>query len=287
VAKAAGIDAFLVSWWGKVDDRDRNFERAVLPAAEDQDFKLALLDELAQFHDDTERYATGLAKTLETYAHRPAYLKIDGRPVVTLYQSVPNPGLDPAAFLAVKRRVEADVGPVYWIVDKLEHAAEAAREFGPARAKRIPPEWLEVPGIDSFAFYSTFSHFRAHEYGKLIGKYRWLVESAHRAGRKMILPVHPGHDNSRFSKEPYRMPRRDGETLRDFLRAAEDAGTDGILVTSFNEWPETTVIEPAEGWPDPWLYARILAEWKGIPFREPEAPPVPPSSASPNPAARP
>jgi len=30
-------------------------------------------------------------------------------------------------------------------------------------------------------------------------------------------------------------------------------------LTSFNEWPETTVVEPSSSWPDPYCYLRILA----------------------------
>ncbi|HSA03542.1 MAG TPA: glycoside hydrolase family 99-like domain-containing protein [Candidatus Paceibacterota bacterium] len=68
------------------------------------------------------------------------------------------------------------------------------------------------------------------------------------------------------------MPRRDGQTLRDFLRAANDAGADFIMVTSWNEWPESTVVEPSSSWPDPYLYLKILTEWKGVTFA---APPLP------------
>lgn len=32
--------------------------------------------------------------------------------------------------------------------------------------------------------------------------------------------------------------------------------------SSFNEWPETTVAEPSSSWSDPYLYLKILAEWK-------------------------
>ena len=88
----------------------------------------------------------------------------------------------------------------------------------------------------------------------------------------MLLPVHPGHDNSHFNATPYAMPRRDGETLRDYLRAATDARADFILVTSWNEWPETTVIEPSSSWPDPYRYLKIFAEWKGVSFAAPSLP---------------
>lgn len=70
------------------------------------------------------------------------------------------------------------------------------------------------------------------------------------------------------------MPRRDGETLRDYLRAATDAHADAILVTSWNEWPETTVVEPSSTWEDPYGFLRILAAWRGIAFEPPAGPPV-------------
>ena len=86
--------------------------------------------------------------------------------------------------------------------------------------------------------------------------------------------MHPGHYHSRFSATPYVMPRRDGQTFRDYLRAAEEAGAEAVLVTSWNEWPETTVVEPASTWDDPYLYLRILAEWKGLAFTPPPGPPA-------------
>ena len=52
--------------------------------------------------------------------------------------------------------------------------------------------------MDSFAFYRTFSNFRTHDYDALTGKYRYLTPLAHDAGKKMLLTVHPGHDNSHF-----------------------------------------------------------------------------------------
>ena len=44
------------------------------------------------------------------------------------------------------------------------------------------------------------------------------------------------------------------------------------MVTSWNEWPETTVIEPSSSWADPYLYLKVLAEWKGLTFTPPSLP---------------
>lgn len=272
LAKAAGIDAFLVDWWDSHNELDQNVDRGIVAAVEKHGFKFALLDERAQFHQKLADYQAMLAGALKRYIDLPSYLRIDGRPVVYLYQVAAEPGLTAAEFPLLKKHVETEVGPVYWIVDKIAHDAQAAKAGDLAREKRIPADWLATPGVDSFAFYNTFSNFRAHEYDTLVGKYRYLTKLAHDAGKKMLLPVHPGHDNSHFVDQPYVMPRRDGQTLRDYLRAATDAGADCIMVTSWNEWPESTVVEPSSSWPDPYQYLKILAEWKGVPFT---APPLP------------
>ncbi len=275
LARAAGIDAFLVDWWDAHNGLDKMVDEGIVAACERQGFKFALLDERAQFHNDEGQYRAMLARALRRYKDSPVYLRLDGRPAVYLYQVANDPGLRPETFTELKKHVEAEVGPVYWIVDKIAHDPKAARAGDADRVKCIPKEWLATPGIDSFAFYSTFSNFKAHRYDELIGKYRYLAQLAHGAGKKMLLPAHPGHDNSHFNPAPYVMPRRDGQTLRDYLRAATDAGADFIMVTSWNEWPESTVVEPSSSWPDPYRYLRILAEWKGVAFGAGPLPPLP------------
>jgi hypothetical protein len=275
LAMAAGLDAFLVSWFG--EERMFTSFDLLLEKAEAHGFKVARLDELAQFQPNWERYKAEIVAFLKKYAKHPAYLKIDGRPVVYLYQTTPG-RLTPAQFTELKAHVEERCGLMYWIMDKIAHDHEAQKRGDQDRIKCIPAEWLKTPGIDSLGFYSTFSHFRANTYEELAGKYAYLAQLAHRAGKKMLLPVHPGHDNSRFNQTPYVMERRDGKTLKDFLKAATDAQADFVMVTSWNEWPETTIVEPSSTWPDPYQYLKILAEWKGVTFVPPAAPQTRPGS---------
>jgi len=267
LAKAAGIDAFVVSWFG--EDRMYASFDVLLEKAQLHQFKIAKLDELAQFGGDWENYKRDSVKFLKRYGDQPAYLKIDGKPVVYLYQTN-NARITPAMFTDLKAYVEADYGPVYWIMDKLVHNNRSGGD--PDLLKTIPSEWLNLAGPDSLGLYSTFSHFRANTHAELAGKYAYLTKIAHDAGKKMLLPVHPGHDNSGLSSTPYQMDRRNGDTFRDFLRAATEAKADFVMVTSFNEWPESTVIEPSSSWADPYQYLKILADWKGVTFMKPEEP---------------
>jgi hypothetical protein len=120
--------------------------------------------------------------------------------------------------------------------------------------------------------YGTFSVQRIHTYEDLAPQYAGMAAPAKRRGKSVMLPVHPGLDNSRIQEGSYVIPREDGETMKGYIRAAENTGADALILTSFNEWPETTVVEPAMTWDDPYRYLRVLAEWKGRAFVPPPVP---------------
>jgi len=65
LAKAAGIDAFLVDWWDTHNQLDQNVDCGIVAAAGKLGFKFALLDERAQFHQKSEDYQAMLARTLK------------------------------------------------------------------------------------------------------------------------------------------------------------------------------------------------------------------------------
>lgn len=265
LAKAAGIEAFLVSWWGGANISGAAFEKTVLPVAAEEEFKVAMCSELAQFHHNVNVLARQTAEVLGRTKDSPAYLRLENKPVVYLYQVPFEPKLTIETFNELRRAVEAKVGPVYWLMDKVSNANNRGLNF--------PADWLQVPEIPMFGFYGTFSIKRVWKHDDLAPDYNRLVRQAHAAGKKVFLPAHPGHDNSGFRPDDYFViPRDDGATLRGYLRAITEAGADAVLLTSFNEWPETTIVEPSATWPDPYFYLKILAEWKGGTF---VAPPLP------------
>lgn len=98
LAKSAGIDAFLVDWWDTHNALDQNVDRGIVAAAGKHGFKFALLDERAQFHQKFEDYQAMLTRGLKRYKDHPAYLRIEGKPVVYLYQVASAPGLTAAEF---------------------------------------------------------------------------------------------------------------------------------------------------------------------------------------------
>ena len=262
LAKAAGIEAFVVSWWGGANLSGAAFEKVVLPVAAKEGFKVAMCSELAQFHHDLTAPIDQMAEVLRRTKDSPAYLRVDGKPVVYLYQVPFAPRLTPKTFEELRRGIEAKIGPVYWMMDKIANPQ--------GRGMTFPAEWLKIPEIPMIGFYGTFSVKRIWQYEDLAPVYAHLAQQAHAAGKKVFLPVHPGHDNSGFRPDDYFViPRENGKTLRGYLRAATEARADVVLLTSFNEWPETTVVEPSSSWPDPYQYLKILAAWKGGSFIQP------------------
>ena len=278
LAKAAGIDAFLVDWWGPGSWQAAKglthdaFVDVVLPVAEAEDFKVCLFDETAQFVRNFDEVKEWAALYLARFKDSPAYLHIDGKPVYAVYQVPFAPSLSVDQAEELRSYVEKRVGPVYWIFDKIANGTHP--ETGES-VFVVPEEWLGLHWIDAFMGYGTFSVRRVYKQDALTPLFEGMTSVAHVAGHKVMLPIHPGHDNSKLQEKPWVIPRQNGVTLQGYLEAAQDARADMVLVTSFNEWPETTIVEPSSTWPDPYLYLRILAQWRGTTF---VPPPLPPSS---------
>jgi len=283
LAKAAGIDGFLVDWWATGSWQDpkgltfKAFERAVLPAAEKEGIKVCLFDETPQFVNNLDQCIAWAIQFLRKYKDSPAYLKIDGKPVYCIYQAGLGK-LKPQEGQRFMREVQAGVGPVYWIVDRITYQL-GNKHVGTGLA--ITPGWEKISEIDAFCMYGTFSAFRKYDRSTLARYFKGVARQVHRLDRKVMLPVHPGMDNRKVQLDPYAkkqgkphwtIDRRDGQTLRDYLRAATEAGADIISITSWNEWLETTNIEPAITSPDPYLYLKIIAEHQGNKFVSPSLP---------------
>ena len=84
-AKAAGIDGFLCSWWKGRDQwsqwQSDLFEKVLLPIAQEENFKIAVIDEYAHYNKNFDQLVERVTNHLPRLAAHPAYLKIDGQPV--------------------------------------------------------------------------------------------------------------------------------------------------------------------------------------------------------------
>jgi hypothetical protein len=270
LAKAAGIDGFLCSWWkfkehssAWGDWQSDLFEKVLLPIAKEEDFKVGVIDECAHYVRNFDQLLWRITNNLPRMAMHPAYLRIKGQPAWFVYQ-VWDDWLNADQAERYVSLAEASAGDVFWMFDKLkaESNERGTRMF-------VRPEWLKIGKIDCFGTYSYFGHHRETNAAVIRKLYADFVFDVHRAGKSAELPFLPGHDNTAVAPAPYVVPRTDGATLRTFLAAIDSAKPDIAVVCSFNEWLEMTQIEPSGNWKDPYLYLKIIAQWRGKEWQEP------------------
>jgi len=241
LAQAAGIDGFISSWLGPGTETDRNLI-ALLDLAAENGFNVAIYFETLSHggeQDDHEIFAW-IAYVIRTYGSHPAYMRMDNKPLIVLsttggatfrdWTIVSN-----ALFLQEIKSLQLGMG---------------------YRSSN-----LEL--FDGYHDYAVFS------YPDLFQTYAWAARMARYYPLLMDNPepkifaatVQPGYDDHLL---PDRgggqvQERMDGDTYRATFEAALASDPDWIFITSWNEWWETTQIEPGETYGD--LYLQITREY--------------------------
>ena len=276
LAKAAGIDGFLCSWWNSRREWDQwqsgLFEKVLLPVAAEENFKIGVIDECAHYIRKYDALVQRAVTNLPRLASYPGYLKIDGQPVWFIYQ-VWDDWLTAEQASRYVKTVEEKCGDVFWIFDKM-------KVFGtgqwPNAKMTVYADWLNLPKIDCFGTYSYVGHWRDTNASVIDALYCGFAEDVRNAGKKVQLPAIPGHNNTPVHDAPFLFPRKNGETLKGFLAATDHAKADIVVICSWNEWLEGTTIEPSSSWQDPYLYLKTVAAWRG---KEWKTPPLPPKTS--------
>lgn len=223
-AKDAGITGLIASWWGRKDRTDQQFP-LLLDAADG--LKLAPYIETASTPDGL---AADIAYLVQTYGKHEAWLRLDGKPVIFVFDRIMQTlGIDGWTAAREKAKVDAAfVGPANDIleINDRRHVFDAlhiySMQFPLSDAQTIDPPWCAD-------FYKT-----------------WV--DAQKGLKVTTATVMPGFDDhllpDRTGKRPI-VDRDNGRLFQKLWDAAIAAKPGWILVVSFNEWHEATQIEPS------------------------------------------
>jgi len=223
-AKAAGITGFIASWWGQKDRTNQQFP-LLLDAADG--LKLAPYIETAT---DADALAAEVAYLLENYGKHQAWLRLDGKPVIFIFDRVMQT-LKKAGWTAARRKIggkAAFIGPANDLLQINDRRAVFdglhiySMQFPMATAKTIDASW----GSD---FYTD-----------------WV--KAQKGLKVTTATVMPGYDDHLVPGRPGKRPlvdRDNGQLFQRLWRAAMSARPDWVLIVSFNEWTEASQIEPS------------------------------------------
>lgn len=231
-ARGAGIDAFVVSWWGVGNPTEDNF-KTMLDLARGMDFKLAIDFELTSpFFRSKDDAVRSLRHLISTHAQHPAYLRSEGKPVIFFWRQQLY-SLD--EWQAIRNAVDPERRTI-WILEGLDPTY--LRVFDGLHLYMIA--WAKNPQAE-------------------LNKWPRRIQ-AYGDDKIWVATVNPGADNRKTTQaEKVVRDREGGEYYRETWRAAFSSTPDWIMITSWNEWPEGTMIEPSVTYGN--LYLDITREY--------------------------
>lgn len=264
-AKAAGIDAFLVAWYGPGENNQTESNlAALLEEASARSFRIGVLVETdSPFFGSAEDVSAALSHLISVHAAHPFYLRVDGRPVVFFWR--------PTVYsVDTWRSIRGGADPSYtniWI------------------SEGVDTSYLQV--FDGHYLYSNTWNPPANLEATNL-KFANLVASASQdtgKAKHWVATVMPGYDDTRIRASGFAQDRAGGAYFTQSWQAAIASQPLWIVINSFNEWPEGTYIEPSVAYGE--QYIGLAASWsstfKGGPRPEVLAASVPAASEAPVP----
>ncbi len=269
--KAAGLESAVVMVHPTlaggtvfVQEEPENNIQQILDLAAAEKFPVFFMDEVAFMRNDSRKpevMTQRIVRFIKKYGAHPGFYKIDGKPVY--YYQTFGFWLGKETTEKMQTEVEAQAGPVYWMV------------FGNVD---------EVGKLDRLGM--VVCGAATHRQDKQTRRWNWseqdqskINETGHKYGKRMAELMHIKYENT---SQPWRPPGvpaygHHGDRLVKYVQNTLKAKSDFLMLSSWNDYEECTFLEPA--WDaddflgDPYFYCRLVAALKGREF----VPPPPPA----------
>jgi hypothetical protein len=233
-AKAAGIDAFLVAWYGPGggNQTEPNLT-ALLEEAAVRGFRIGVLFETnSPFLGGVGDVSAALQHLHNVHAAHPAYLRVDGRPVVFFWRPSLY-GVD--SWRSLRNQSDPGHGAI-WI------------------SEGVDTSYLAV--FDGHHLYTNTWNPPA-DLNATNQKFASRVASARQSSgvfKFWVATVMPGYNDVRI-RGGFARDRQGGAYYAQSWQAAIASNPNWIVINSFNEWPEGSYIEPSAAFGDQYLAA--------------------------------
>lgn len=249
-ASASGIDTFINTWWGPGNELDARFGEILdLTQANAIPMEHAVIFESVQdrYSSDnpngTMNLYLDLRYVIETHGTHPNFLRINGRPVLFLFNYRARASIldwkvaiDMLHRDGLKPFLIADIGSSnggYWR-DEPGH-------------QDIPIMELELEIFDGFHVYNPVGTY-IHASSIALEKFRAVNVMARIHHELACSTVFPGYNDTthhlHFNLDPSpAFPRNNGATYNHSWDVALASKPDWILICTYNEWREGTEIE--------------------------------------------
>lgn len=248
-AQSAGIDAFMVTWFGPQSGEATAIVDTLLAQA-NSSFKIGVVVDAftAEFNRTPAHLTETLRYAMENYVDHPAYVRYADKPVI-MFAFQNSTGLSAAQWESIRAAVDPQRRTI-WIAEGLS-GTDGCCIYGGVMdgVYAFNMAWAEGTG----AYWATQSDRMYAEGGDIY-----------------VATVHPGWDESRVALVQGRenptatKDRDDGLFLRRSFNGATASGADILLVVSWNEYLENSHIEPSQRFGDTALntLAELASSWK-------------------------
>jgi Glycosyl hydrolase family 99 len=227
-ANQAGLDDLILSWWGTSTTQGQRVDNLVptlLNAASQQGIRMPIMiDEYAG--RTPASVAKDIGYLINAYSSLPGWYT-NTRPTPYLPNSNPKPvfllffsGSDvvsPASWKSTIDSIHAKYGAVVLVHNDYD------------------PSWVTAGDFDGMFGYGTYATFNERELAQQLPTGAWYIPTCY-----------PGFNAYRSKGWTGIVGRNSGQTYNQTWFSALDLGNDMpmVAVTSFNEWTESTQIEP-------------------------------------------
>ncbi len=232
-AQASGIDGLIQSWYGPQETHNQtetNF-RTLLDVAAQKGFYAAVdFETTGPFFTDKDSVVDALRHLLTVHAEHPGYLRYHGKPVIFFWRQ--------GRF-------------------SVEEWTDIRAQVDPQRNSLWIAEGVDISYQTVFDGHHLYSVAWSPNVERTLDDWGFRVrryEAQNGTDRLWVATAMPGYDDTRTNRtDAFAVYRQDGGYYRETWSAAIASQPDWIIITSFNEWIEGTMIEPSQSYGDLYL----------------------------------
>lgn len=229
-AQGAGIDSFVVSWLGPGNPTDERF-KMMLDIAGGKGFS-ATIDFEANQYGSRQALIDALTYVRDNLEPHGAFARVNGKPILFFWRQQ---------------------------VRSVDEWAEIRNAVDPHHDQIWIAEGVNVAYQRVFDGHHLYSIAWSPDVNYTLNDWSKRVRRAG-ADKLWVATVMPGYDDTRTTRaDKFARQREDGNFYRSTWNAAMQSHPDLVVITSFNEWVEGSMIEPSATYGN--LYLDLTREY--------------------------